>query len=72
MTPDTPFATPNAPINPATNDLGTFGGSKSVAYGINASGQVVGGAQITGSPIVGGIYHAFQHGSEQSNQSGYR
>ena len=37
---------PNAAINPATDDLGTLGGLLSIAFGINASGQVVGSAQI--------------------------
>ena len=35
-------------------DLGTFGGNASHAYGINAAGQVVGGAQTSGSKT-----HAF-------------
>jgi probable HAF family extracellular repeat protein len=33
---------PNAAINPATDNLGTLGGTDSVAESINASGQVVG------------------------------
>ena len=38
------------PINPTTDDLGTFpGGTSSVAYGINDNGQVVGGANTGGS-----------------------
>src|SRR6476620_5141000 len=44
---------PNSPINPATDDLGTFGGSFSVARGVNDSGQVVGISQNTD-----GVYHA--------------
>src|SRR5689334_2502879 len=36
-------------------DLGTFGGTDSYGYGINASGQVVGYAATTG-----GTYHAFR------------
>ena len=36
---------PNLPIDPATDDLGTFGGDNSQAYSINISGQVVGYAQ---------------------------
>jgi len=46
---------PNRPINPATDDLGTFGGSFSVARGVNDSGQVVGISQNTD-----GVYHAFR------------
>src|SRR5437867_4086262 len=38
-------------------DLGTLGGSWSLAYGINASGQVVGTSATTGAPD---IYHAFR------------
>lgn len=33
---------PNSPIDPATDNLGTLGGSFSIAYGINDRGQVVG------------------------------
>ena len=36
-------------------DLGTLGGTNSVAYGINASGQVVGYAHTTGNAAA----HAF-------------
>ena len=46
---------PNSPINPATDDLGTFGGDHSVARGINDLGQVVGISQDNG-----GSYHAFR------------
>ena len=46
---------PNSPINPATDDLGTFGGDHSVARGINNFGQVVGIPQDDG-----GGYRAFR------------
>ena len=46
---------PNSPINPATDDLGTFGGDHSVARGINDLGQVVGISQDTEA-----VYHAFR------------
>jgi probable HAF family extracellular repeat protein len=39
---------PNRPIDPATDDLGTFGGKNSSARGINAQGQVVGSASLPG------------------------
>jgi probable HAF family extracellular repeat protein len=40
---------PDAPINPATDDLGTLGGTfLSRAWGINSAGQVVGLSYITG------------------------
>jgi probable HAF family extracellular repeat protein len=38
----------NSPINSATDDLGTFGGTDSQAYSINSSGQVVGSATTPG------------------------
>src|SRR5947208_2337935 len=51
---------PNAPINPQTDDLGTFGGYHSVAYGINDAGQVVGWSNTADDPG-GWIYtHAFR------------
>lgn len=46
---------PNSSINPATDDLGTLGGVQSVAYSINASGQVVGNSFISDNSTV----HAF-------------
>ena len=45
----------NSAINPATDDLGTLGGSSSNAYGINSSGQVIGD-----SLTVNGVSHAFR------------
>ena len=47
---------PNSPINPTTDDLGTLGGSRSGAWGINRSGQVVGDSSIIGDTPV----HAFR------------
>jgi probable HAF family extracellular repeat protein len=44
----------NQPIT-AADDLGTLGGTQTVAYSINSSGQVVGHAQISGDTA----YHAF-------------
>ena len=43
---------PNRPINPATDDLGTLGGSSSYAYAINSSGQVVGYSSTVGDEIL--------------------
>jgi probable HAF family extracellular repeat protein len=45
---------PNAPINPATDDLGTLGGDESGADGIDAGGQVVGWSMTSD-----GSEHAF-------------
>ncbi len=47
---------PNAPINPATDDLGTLGGTLSRASAINATGQVVGWSLIAGDSA----WHAFR------------
>jgi probable HAF family extracellular repeat protein len=47
---------PNAAINPATDNLGTLGGSTSTAHDINDLGQVVGGSDLPGG--VG--YRAFR------------
>ena len=47
----------NSAINPATDDLGTLGGSSSHALGINSSGQVVGDAHLAGDLHVS---HAFR------------
>jgi probable HAF family extracellular repeat protein len=45
----------NSPINPATDDLGTLGGTYGIGFGINSSGQVVGYSRTTG-----GLLHAFR------------
>jgi probable HAF family extracellular repeat protein len=49
-------STAGGAINSATGDLGTLGGFNSSAYGINASGQVVGSADTGGVSI----HHAFR------------
>jgi probable HAF family extracellular repeat protein len=46
--------TPNQPIEPATEDLGTLGGQSSHAFGINNRGDVVGDAETAD-----GESHAF-------------
>lgn len=46
---------PNATINPATDNLGTLGGTYSIANDINDRGQVVGGSYIASS-----VAHAFR------------
>lgn len=43
---------PESPINPATDDLGTLGGSSSSATHINAFGQVVGWSYISGDAAI--------------------
>jgi probable HAF family extracellular repeat protein len=48
----------NSPAYTVT-DLGTLGGTGSVATAINDAGQVVGKAYTAGAPITGGTYHAF-------------
>ena len=50
---------PNSPINPATDELGALGGTQSVAYDINNSGEVVGYAYTTGDATE----HAFRTAS---------
>jgi probable HAF family extracellular repeat protein len=53
---------PNRPINPATDDLGTFGGANSNAYGINDWAQVVGSAYLSDDTT----FHAFRTGPNRS------
>jgi len=52
---------PNSPINAATDDVGTLGGSSSYATHINAFGQVVGGSYIAGDVAL----HAFRTGANR-------
>jgi probable HAF family extracellular repeat protein len=47
---------PNSKINPLTDDLGTFGGDDSFAYGVSNDGRVVGWAYRADN----GDQHAFQ------------
>jgi uncharacterized membrane protein len=42
----------DAMATPAMQDLGTFGGLSSLAFGINAAGQAVGYAQTAGDAAV--------------------
>jgi probable HAF family extracellular repeat protein len=51
----TPGAMDGVPGNPQMKDLGTLGGSSSVAYGINSTGRVVGLSSVPGDTA----YHAF-------------
>jgi probable HAF family extracellular repeat protein len=46
---------PNSPISHPTDDLGSFGGTLSYAIGMNASGQVIGIAQMSDD-----TFHAFR------------
>jgi probable HAF family extracellular repeat protein len=55
----------NQPINPASDDLGTFGGRSSQACAINDGGQVAGYSQMPDPVVHNGTYqvhsHAFRH-----------
>jgi probable HAF family extracellular repeat protein len=53
----------NQPINPATDDLGTLGGTFSEAWGINDIGQVVGWADTSLGP--NSPRHAFRTAANQ-------
>lgn len=59
---------PNQPINPTTDDLGTLGGYYSWAYGINDSGQVVGGSYLS-EPLCC-TEHAFRTGPNRALNPG--
>jgi probable HAF family extracellular repeat protein len=49
---------PNRAINPATDDLGTLGGSSSSATHLNIFGQAVGSSSLRGDAV----FHAFRTG----------
>jgi probable HAF family extracellular repeat protein len=54
---------PNRPINPATDDLGTLGGSRSEVDAVNAAGQMVGESTFDDATLFPDstqpVYHAF-------------
>jgi probable HAF family extracellular repeat protein len=50
----------------ASNSLGTLGGSNSVAYGVNDSGQIVGGSDLSGGGTDAFVYDTV-HGMQDLN-----